>query len=138
MSTDLPPTVSPRNGLAKQFTRYFGVALIGLVVDFGLLVLITSGFKGSPLLGATVGFLCGLAVTYLLSERYVFSAPKITHPGLRFLLFAVIGLVGLGLVDGIVYLLTERLGVFYVFSKIAATAVVYCWNFFARRTMYRS
>ncbi|MEF2978701.1 GtrA family protein [Subtercola sp. YIM 133946] len=124
--------------LARQFLKYFGVAAIGLVVDFGLLVLLTSGFGLNPVLGATVGFIGGLTVTYFLSERYVFSSPKITHAGLRFLIFAAIGLVGLGLVDGIVWLLTEQLGVFYVFSKIVATAVVYVWNFFARRTMYHS
>jgi putative flippase GtrA len=134
VSTD----AQPRAGLAKQFTKYFGVALIGLVVDFGLLVLVTSGLGGSPVLGATIGFLTGLAITYFLSEKYVFSAPKITNPWLRFLIFAAIGLVGLGLVDGIVYLLTERLGVYYLLSKVAATAVVYCWNFLARRRMYRA
>jgi putative flippase GtrA len=54
----------------------------------------------------------------------------------RFLLFAAIGLVGLGLLNGIMWVLTDWLGLFYLWSKVGATVVVYLWNFFARRSMY--
>ena len=123
-------------GLATQFVRYFGVALIGLAVDFGTLVLLTSVFHVHYLIGATAGFLLGLVVTYVLSERFVFTGPRIANPALRFAIFGVIGLVGLLLLNGIMWVLTDRLGWYYVWSKVGATVVVYTWNFFARRAMY--
>ena len=124
--------------LLTQFVRYFGVALVGLVVDFGTLVLLTSVFHVYYLVGATAGFVLGLVVTYVLSERFVFTAPRVKNGYVRFLIFGLIGLVGLLLLDGIMWVLTDRLGLFYVWSKVGATVVVYIWNFFARRTMYGS
>lgn len=123
-------------GMLDQFVRYFGVALIGLVVDFGTLVLLTSVFHVYYLLGATAGFILGLLVTYVLSERFVFTAPRVANGWIRFLIFGLIGLVGLGLLNGIMWVLTDWLGLFYVWSKVAATVVVYIWNFFARRSLY--
>jgi putative flippase GtrA len=124
--------------LGRQFVSYFWVAAIGLLVDFGLLVLLTSGFRLYHLAGATAGFLCGLAVVYALSERYVFAGPKISNRGARFVIFGLVGLVGLGLLNGLMYLLTDVLGLFYFWSKVLATGVVYLWNFFGRRFMYHS
>ena len=45
-------------------------------------------------------------------------------------------IVGLLLLNGIMWVLTDRLGWYYVWSKVGATVVVYTWNFFARRAMY--
>jgi putative flippase GtrA len=122
--------------LITQFLRYFGVALIGLVVDFGVLVALTSGLGVYYLIGTAAGFISGLIVTYALSEKFVFVAPKIASPVLRFLIFAAIGLVGLALLTGLMWLFTGVLGFFYIWSKVGATAIVYVWNFFARRLMY--
>lgn len=132
----VPVVLQRYHDAARQVVGYSGVAAVGLVVDVGVLVALTSGLRLHHLVGATAGFLSGLVVTYLLSERYVFSSPKIAHAGGRFLVFAAIGLVGLGLLDGLMWLLTDRLGLFYLWSKAAATAVVYVWNFLARRSMY--
>lgn len=121
-----------------DFVKYFGVALIGFVVDFGLLTLTTSVFGWFYLIGSTVGFIGGLVVTYLLSERYVFSNPRITSPTTRFLVFAVIGLIGLIILNVLMWWLTSILGIFYVLSKVLATVVVYTWNFLARRALYGS
>ncbi|GAA4355557.1 GtrA family protein [Angustibacter luteus] len=132
----MPAVLQRHSDVVRQVRDYFGVAAVGLLVDVGVLVALTSGLGVNHLVGATAGFLCGLVVTYVLSERYVFSSPKIVHAGARFLLFAAIGLVGLFLLDGLMWLLTDRLGLFYLWSKALATAVVYVWNFVARRSMY--
>ncbi len=136
MSAAREPKSTGVRGLLAQFARYFGAAGIGLLVDFGVLVGLTSGLGVHYLLGATAGFLSGLVVLYVLSERYVFNSPRIRNPVVRFLLFAAIGLVGLGLLNGIMWVLTDWLGLFYLWSKVGATVVVYLWNFFARRSMY--
>lgn len=48
-------------------------------------------------------------------------------------MFALIGLVGLGLNELVLWLLTGLLGVFYLTSKIASVALVFTWNFAARK-----
>lgn len=124
--------------VGTQFIKYFGVALIGYVVDFGSLMLCKEVFDLHYLASASVGFVLGLIVVYVLSGRYVFGDSKIKSKSKEFLLFAGIGLVGLGILNLLMWAMTGGLGINYLASKIAATAVVYIWNFLARRAMYHN
>jgi putative flippase GtrA len=49
------------------------------------------------------------------------------------LIFAVIGLVGLGLNEGIIWSFTDLVHFHYLISKIISAIVVFFWNFFARK-----
>lgn len=124
--------------LFVQTVQYFWVALLGLVLDFGTLVLLTEVFQVNYLLSAVCGFLVGLVVNFVLSERFVFQDPKLRSGWVRFALFGVIGLAGLGMLTGLMWLQVEVLGWDYILAKVLATVFVYMWNFIARRTMYRS
>ncbi|MFK4115538.1 GtrA family protein [Microbacterium sp. NPDC006705] len=124
--------------LMIQTAQYFWVALVGLVVDFGTLVVLTEFFGVNPLLSAAAGFLLGLVVNFVLSERFVFRDPKLGSRWVRFGLFAVIGLVGLGILTFLMWLQVDVLGWNYIVAKVAATVFVYAWNFIARRAMYHS
>ena len=42
-------------------------------------------------------------------------------------------MVGLALNDALIWLFTDCIGTHYMFSKIVAAAMVYLWNFFARK-----
>lgn len=124
--------------LMIQTLQYFWVALVGLVVDFGTLVLLTELFHVNYLVSAICGFIGGLVVNFFLSERYVFRDPKLRSGWTRFGLFGVIGLLGLGLLTLLMWLQVDVLGWNYIVAKVAATVFVYAWNFIARRAMYRS
>jgi putative flippase GtrA len=54
---------------------------------------------------------------------------------LEFLLFLVIGLIGLGLNELFLWMLTDLAHVYYLISKILTAVVVYLWNFFARKIL---
>lgn len=122
--------------LILQTFRYFWVALVGLVVDFGTLVLLTEVFNVNYLLSTVCGFLLGLLVNFLLSERFVFSDPKVRSPLLRFGLSALIGAIGLGLLTLLMWTQVDVFGWNYILAKVFATVFVYAWNFLARRVMY--
>lgn len=124
--------------VARQLSKYFWVALLGLVVDFGTLVLFTEIVGWNYLASAALGFSAGLVVNFFLSERFVFQDPSIANPRLRFVLYAIIGVVGLGLLGLLMWVLVDLFGVSYVVAKVLATVVVYAWNFLARRAMYTS
>ncbi len=118
--------------------KYFAVALIGYLVDFGSLMLCKEVFGLHYLVSASVGFVLGLIVVYVLSGRYVFGESKIASKSKEFLLFTGIGLVGLGILNLLMWAMTGGLGINYLASKIMATVVVYTWNFLARRAMYHN
>lgn len=125
-------------GLLVQTLQYFWVALVGLIIDFGTLVVLTEAFGVNYLVSAVCGFLAGLIVNFVLSERFVFQDPKLRSGWVRFALFGVIGLVGLGMLTVLMWLQVDVLGWDYILAKVLATVFVYAWNFIARRTMYRS
>lgn len=86
------------------------------------------------LLAAVFGFIAGVTVNYLLSSFFVFSAltPTLCRTA-EMLIFLLISLVGLGLTELLMWLFTDRLGVFLLLSKVISTVIVYVWNFLARR-----
>jgi putative flippase GtrA len=126
---------SMRN-LSIQFARYFGVALVGYVFDFGTMILLHELLHIHYLIAATCGFIIGLIVVYFLSNKYVFGESKIKSKSAEFGLFALIGLVGLGILNVLMWVFTDYFLVNYIISKIIATMFVYIWNFFARRSLY--
>jgi putative flippase GtrA len=54
------------------------------------------------------------------------------------MVFAVIGLVGLGLNELLIYFFTEYADLYYLISKMFAAALILLWNFSARKlTLFR-
>ena len=122
------------DNLAVQLFRYGIVGGISFVADFGTLYLLTE-FAGLPYLAsASAGFCIGLSTNWLLSTRWVFRRDTAQrNKGAEFAGWLITGLAGLGLNDLIMWLFTDILSFHYLLSKIVSTAVVFCWNFFARR-----
>lgn len=120
----------------RQFIKYFSAALVGYVVDFGLLIFCTEVLHLHYILAAMIGFVAGLIVVYALSNRYVFGASKLKSRTAEFVIFAVIGIVGLLLLTALMWILTDLASINYIVSKILATVIVYAWNFFARKSLY--
>lgn len=119
--------------LLVQFVRYFFVGGFAFVVDFGLLYILTEYAELHYLLSATLSFIAGLLVNYIISCLWVFNGSKFKNRLVEFLFFAAIGVVGLALNDTLIWLFTDCIGTHYMFSKIVAAAMVYLWNFFARK-----
>ena len=124
---------APTESTFIQLFRYGFVGGLAFLVDYGTLVLLTEFAGLHYLLAATISFILGLISNYLLSITWVFNQHKLNNRWVEFLLFAFIGVVGLGLNDAIMFLCTERCGIHYTLSKIIATAIVFFWNFLARK-----
>jgi putative flippase GtrA len=116
-----------------QLFRYTFVGGSAFVVDFLLLWLLTDFCGLNYLISATISFIVGLCVNYFISVRVVFFQSKVDDKRLEFLYVALIGGVGVGLNDLFIWLLTAKVGIYYMLSKILTAVVVYLYNFFARR-----
>lgn len=124
---------APTESTFIQLFRYGFVGGLAFLVDYGTMVLLTEFAGMHYLLAATISFILGLITNYLLCITWVFNQHKLNNRWVEFLLFAFIGVVGLGLNDAIMFLCTERCGIHYTLSKIIATAIVFFWNFLARK-----
>jgi putative flippase GtrA len=118
---------------ARQFGRYALVGAIAFVVDFGVLFGVTSLAGLHYLIGAAAGFMAGVSVNYLLSVRWVFDTRRVQRAAVEFQVFATIGVLGLAINEGLMWVLTDGLDLYYLLSKILAASVLLLWNFFVRR-----
>jgi len=116
-----------------EFIRYFAASAAALVVDVVVLWFLTSVIGLSYLYSGAIAFVLGLTMVYVLSIFWVFDKRALADWRAEFLVFAVIGIVGLGLNELILWVLTGYFGWFYLVSKAASVLVVFSWNFGARK-----
>ena len=123
-----------------EFLRYAVVGGVAFVADFAVMVAVAElVFKASvPGVYAAVacGFAVGLVVNYLLSLRFVFRASDYSERGRSvgaFVVFGVIGAIGLGFTELGMWLGTDVLSFHYTLVKVVVTGSVLVWNYLARR-----
>lgn len=116
-----------------HFIRYAAVSGIALGVDVGLLVLCHQFLGLHYLAAATIGFSLGVVVNYLLGILWVFQESRFQSRGVEFLITAGVATVGLAINDGVMWLLVEKIAIFYLAAKVCAAAAVFFWNFFIRQ-----
>ena len=116
-----------------QLFRYTLVGGIAFIVDFSTLFVFTEIFAIYYLISAAIAFLLGLATNYFLSIFWVFRKHTMSNRWYEFGIFALIGIVGLGLNEFFIWFFTEHIDFHYLLSKIVSTVFVYLWNFFARK-----
>ena len=115
-----------------QLFRYFFVAAGAFVMDYGFYFLLSYIFGVQYLIAAIAGFIAGTSTNYLISKYMVFQGEPQSRSVEVFLVFLISGIGLLWLELGI-YLLTDIYGMHYLLSKLVMTAVVFLWNFFARK-----
>jgi putative flippase GtrA len=116
-----------------QLIRYTFVGGFAFLIDFGTLFMLTEYLDFHYLLSAGIAFTLGLVTNYLISIRWVFATRNFSNRKLEFIMFMVIGLVGLGLNELFIWIFTDLFAIYYLLSKILTTMLVYLWNFFARK-----
>ena len=115
-----------------QFFRYIFVGGFAFLVDAGVLWLCEKVMH--YMLAAAIAFVAGLVANYLLSIFFVFSeSTNVTNKAKEFIVYAIIGIIGLGLTEAIMYIMTDLCHFYFMLSKIIAAVIVLIWNFVARK-----
>ena len=122
-------------GVAQESLRYFAASALALAVDFGTYSGLIRLGGVDYMIAAPIGFVLGLATVYALSVRWVFRARRLKNARAEFALFALIGLAGVALNQGILYAGVEKLALAPEAAKIASAGVVFCFNFVLRKLL---
>lgn len=125
--------IAPTNNTLLQLFRYGFVGGVAFVVDYGSLYVLTEFLSVPYLWSAAIAFILGLVTNYLLSISWVFKKNATMQRWQEFLFFAIIGVIGLGFNELIMYVGTDMLHLHYMLSKLISTVIVFFWNFFARK-----
>lgn len=126
-----------------KFLKFGVVGASGMVVDFGVLVLMRDVFGLPDLLANTISFTAAATSNYFLNRIWTFRS-KDKQVGVEYLKFLAVSVVGLGINNGVLWLssrlwpdaynasinlLGMDIDVFYLF-KLLAIAITTIWNFF--------
>jgi putative flippase GtrA len=127
-----------QNNTLIQLFRYTFVGGVAFIFDFGSLFILTEYFNVYYLISAAIAFLLGLTINYFLSIIWVFEKRSINSKYIEFIVFALIGTIGLALNEFFMWFFTEIVNTHYLFSKLISTVFVYLWNFTIRKfTLFR-
>jgi putative flippase GtrA len=125
--------LGPTGSLLHQFARYQVVGGLSFLVDFGSLYFLTELAGFHYLISAAVAFLFGLVTNYILSRIWVFDRRTMDSVMAEFIVFAAIGIVGLGMNEVIIWFVREKIHFHYLVGKAISGGIVAIWNFGARK-----
>jgi putative flippase GtrA len=121
-----------------QMVRYGLVVIIAAPIDLGGYIILKSEFHIYYVLAATLSFAASLIVNYFLSIKWVWTEHSGRQRHVDATLFAIIGIVGLGITDLVVWIFTGYGGLNYIVSKLIAFVIVFFWSFGARHYLFRN
>jgi len=119
--------------LARELIPYIVASGAGLALDVSLLWLQVSVVGVPYLAAAAISFLSGTALVYWASIRHIFGFRRLASARNEFAVFLSIGLVGLAINLGVIYIGVSRLGLHYLPAKIGAAGFTFLANFAMRR-----
>ena len=125
--------VDNANSTLLQFFRNALVGSFAFVLELGLMYLLTECAHVYYLWSSVFSSLCAGGINYLLSTIWVFNQSKVKNKPLEFILFTAIGALGLVLNVFFLWILTDCIGIYYMFSKIVAMILVFTLIFFIRK-----
>ncbi len=119
--------------LIKQIMKFGVVGGSAFVIDYGIMIFLTEVFHINYLISSGVSFAVSVMFNYVMSVKWVFEVEESRDKKQEFVLFVVLSIIGLGINELIMWITVEKLGIFYMLSKIEATVVVMIYNFITRK-----
>jgi putative flippase GtrA len=114
--------------LIIKLIRFCVVGFSGMIVDFGTTWALKEKVKVNKYLANTTGFILAATSNYILNRIWTFQSHN-KEVATEYASFIAISLIGLGINNLILFLLTDKLRWNFYLSKLCAIAVVTVWNF---------
>jgi dolichol-phosphate mannosyltransferase len=125
---------APRS-IFRQFVKFCLVGLLGTLVNLAVLYASVEWAHVWYIIGATLAFCVAVTFNYALNKVWTFG-DRTGSGGYvvgAYLKFIAVSLVGLALNLGILYLLTERMHLWYILSQVIAILAASVLNFLGSR-----
>ena len=127
-SESLPRPVLRAVTVTRRFQKFLLVGAIGLAVNQGVLFALVDFVKLPVITASPVAIVLSMVVTFILNERWTWQdrgQGLIRH---RALLYGSINSGGL-LINWLLLVSLERIGINYLLANLVGAAVAACWNF---------
>ena len=115
--------------LLIKFLKFCIVGTSGMGIDFGTTWYLKEKVKINKYIANSTGFILAATSNYLLNRFWTFQSEN-SSVGKEYISFMMISIIGLGINNFVLFLLTEKLKLNFYLSKLFAIGVVTIWNFF--------
>lgn len=119
--------------LLEQIFNFAIVGVIATLIDFIFLYLFKEVGHFNVVVANSLSFAISVIYNYFASLAFVFDVDKSKGAGRNFVIFMVCSIIGLGLNDLLVWVVTDICHIYYMVSKIIATIFVMIFNFVTRK-----
>lgn len=119
--------------VAGEFVRSVLVGVVAAAADCAILFFCNEQLGWHYSIAATLGFLVGVSINYVLSLIAVFKQGPRLDQASSFAVFVLLGFVGLGLTQLLLMLQINHLGMGLRMAKLVTIGLVFGWNFSARK-----
>lgn len=130
ISDCLPPRF--RWLLSPRFLKFCAVGISGIGVNMGMLYTLTELCGLFYLFSSPIAIECSFLSNFFLNDLWTWKGvgqPGVTQRLKRLGKFHLVYGAGLLINLGLLYVITEHLGVYYLLANLAAIAVATLWNF---------
>ena len=119
--------------LLVQIFKFVIVGCVSTCIDFIFLYIFRDICNFPLILSNTLSFCISVIYNYWASMKFVFNVDAEKNNNKTFVIFIIFSVIGLLLNNFIVYIATDKLGVYYMLSKVIATIFVMIFNFVTRK-----
>lgn len=120
------------NPRVSEVFRFVVNGAVSFLVDYGLLYGLTEFAGMHYLWSSALSFIASVMVNYWICVVWVFEGVGKTGKKSK-LVFLASSVAGLGINQGLMWLLVDKAGIYYMIAKIIATVAVMAWNYVMKR-----
>jgi putative flippase GtrA len=112
----------------KQFIKYCIVGATAAAVDFSALYIFTEFFGIYYLISNFFAFIFSASTNFLLNKFWTFRNRSSAYLK-QFTKFFIVVIIGVAFGTLLMYLFTEKGGLWYMYSKILTIGIILFWNY---------
>src|SRR5574344_152859 len=125
----------PAHSTLVQICRYICSGGLAFAFDYVTLYVLTEYVGFHYLVSSACGFSVGLVITYILSIYWIFDEHRTENKIVEFSVFLLIGLSGILLNIGLMWVFTSLCSIYYILSKLITIVMVFVWNFVLKKKL---
>lgn len=119
------------NNRINEIMRFLIVGVVSFILDYAGLYILTEFFHINYLISSSLSFIGAVIVNYILSVKFVFKNANNGYK--QIILFVLSSIIALFLNQICMWFFVEIINVYYMLSKIFATAIVTIWNYTSKK-----
>ena len=122
-----------KKNIIKEFFKFAIVGGIGTIINISILYLLTEKVGIYYMFSAIISFIIAMTSNFILNKVWTFKENIKLKAGKKYLQFGLVSIIALFVNLIFLYLFTEILGIYYIFSQILAIGIALIINFLGNK-----